>query len=208
MSDSRQVILERIQQALKTPSEKEVPLPDFSQPIYPAMENSYDTFCRQFINTKAQLFICKNELEFKNEFLQLVSNRNWQHVLAFESEVLNQFHNGVNFKNTGEQIHLCDASLTTCECLIARTGSMLVSSKQLAGRRLTVYPPVHVVIAYTSQIKQDIGDGISYVQQKYAPKFPSMLSLITGPSRTADIEKTLVLGAHGPKELILFLVHD
>jgi L-lactate dehydrogenase complex protein LldG len=208
MSNSRQIILERIQQALKTPSEKEVATPDFSQSIYPEMENSYDTFCSQFVSTKAQLFICKHEAQFHNEFLQLATSRNWQHILAFEPEILNQFHNGVNFKNTDEQIHLCDASLTTCECLIARTGSMLVSSKQLAGRRLTVYPPVHVVVAYTSQIKKDISDGISYVQQKYAPKFPSMLSLVTGPSRTADIEKTLVLGAHGPKELILFLVHD
>jgi L-lactate dehydrogenase complex protein LldG len=44
------------------------------------------------------------------------------------------------------------------------------------------------------------------VQERYGDQLPSMISMISGPSRTADIEKTLVLGAHGPKELVLFLV--
>jgi L-lactate dehydrogenase complex protein LldG len=46
------------------------------------------------------------------------------------------------------------------------------------------------------------------VQTKYPTLLPSMINMITGPSRTADIEKTLVLGAHGPKELMLFLIED
>jgi L-lactate dehydrogenase complex protein LldG len=47
------------------------------------------------------------------------------------------------------------------------------------------------------------------MQDKYnTDVFPSMVSLTTGPSRTADIEKTLVLGAHGPKEIILFFIDD
>ena len=59
-----------------------------------------------------------------------------------------------------------------------------------------------------SQIFYDIGDALEFVKELYAPGFPSMVSLVTGPSRTADIEKTLVMGAHGPKELIVFLVDD
>jgi L-lactate dehydrogenase complex protein LldG len=46
------------------------------------------------------------------------------------------------------------------------------------------------------------------VQGRYGATLPSMLSLTTGPSRTADIEKTLVLGAHGPRRLTLFLLED
>jgi L-lactate dehydrogenase complex protein LldG len=67
---------------------------------------------------------------------------------------------------------------------------------------------VHIVIAFTSQIVKDIDEGLILIKKKYKSGFPSMISLITGPSRTADIEKTLVYGAHGPKELILFLVDD
>jgi L-lactate dehydrogenase complex protein LldG len=65
---------------------------------------------------------------------------------------------------------------------------------------------VHIVIAYTSQLVEDIKDGLRLVQERYGDRLPSMISMISGPSRTADIEKTLVLGAHGPKELVLFLV--
>src|SRR2546428_120142 len=54
----------------------------------------------------------------------------------------------------------------------------------------------------------DIKDGLQMLQQKYEDDVPSMIILATGPSRTADIEKTLVLGAHGPKEVYVFLIDD
>jgi L-lactate dehydrogenase complex protein LldG len=80
----------------------------------------------------------------------------------------------------------------------------MVSSK--TSRRLNVYPEIHVVIAYANQLVDDLKDAFVAVQNKYSCKLPSMLSVITGPSRTADIEKTLVMGAHGPRELFLILV--
>ena len=54
----------------------------------------------------------------------------------------------------------------------------------------------------------DIKDGFKLLKNKYGNRLPSMISNVTGPSRTADIEKTLVLGAHGPKELFVFLLDD
>ena len=54
----------------------------------------------------------------------------------------------------------------------------------------------------------DLKDGFKLIKNKYGTQIPSMISTITGPSRTADIEKTLVLGAHGPKELFVFLIDD
>jgi len=84
----------------------------------------------------------------------------------------------------------------------------MVSSRQASGRRLNVYPPAHIVLAYVSQLVPDIKHALANIKTKYADKLPSMISLITGPSRTADIEKTLVMGAHGPKDLYLFLVDD
>ena len=84
----------------------------------------------------------------------------------------------------------------------------MVSSKQQCGRRMFVYPPVHIVLAYTSQLVPDLKQALIGIKQKYSDKIPSMISVITGPSRTADIEKTLVLGAHGPREIYVFLVDD
>jgi L-lactate dehydrogenase complex protein LldG len=114
----------------------------------------------------------------------------------------------IDFQNNDENFENCEASITLCEGLIARTGSILVSSQQSAGRRLTIFPPIHIVIAFTSQCVWEVKDGLSFLKAKYQNNFPSMVSVISGPSQTADIEKTLVLGAHGPKELILLLVAE
>ena len=91
---------------------------------------------------------------------------------------------------------------------MARTGSVLVSAGSASGRRLSIYPDQHLVLARASQIVPDIGDALKRLQDGYDNKLPSMISLTTGPSRTADIEKTLVLGAHGPRRLTLFLLED
>jgi L-lactate dehydrogenase complex protein LldG len=65
-----------------------------------------------------------------------------------------------------------------------------------------------VVVAFTSQLVPDIKSALVQIKQRYEGRLPGMLSMITGPSRTADIEKTLVMGAHGPKALYVFLVQD
>ncbi|WP_242434664.1 LutC/YkgG family protein [Hymenobacter amundsenii] len=102
-----------------------------------------------------------------------------------------------------------EAGLTSCEALVARTGSVLVSGASGSGRRLSIYPDQHLVLARTSQVVADIGDALALLQRTYGPdQLPSMVSLTSGPSRTADIEKTLVLGAHGPRSLVLFLLDD
>ncbi|MDA1040486.1 MAG: lactate utilization protein [Planctomycetota bacterium] len=100
----------------------------------------------------------------------------------------------------------CDAGITTCEALISQTGSLLVSSATGGGRGLSILPHVHVVVATLDQIVPTLGDALHQAKERHAGRLPSMLSFITGPSRTGDIERILVLGAHGPKELFVILV--
>jgi L-lactate dehydrogenase complex protein LldG len=75
-----------------------------------------------------------------------------------------------------------------------------------SGRTVSVYAPIHICIAYTDQLVYDIRDGLQQLKEKYHNSLPSLMTFATGPSRTADIEKTLVVGVHGPKEVYLFLV--
>jgi len=82
-----------------------------------------------------------------------------------------------------------------------------MSAAQPSGRTVSVYAPVHICIAYTSQLVYDIKEALQNVKEKY-PQLPSLITLATGPSRTADIEKTLVVGVHGPKEVFCFLVES
>lgn len=103
-------------------------------------------------------------------------------------------------------LETCDAGITACECLVAQTGSILVSSAGGGGRALSILPHCHVVIATADHVVPMLADALSLVRERHAGKLPSMLSFISGPSRTGDIERILVLGAHGPKELLVILV--
>ena len=104
------------------------------------------------------------------------------------------------------ELEACDAGITACEALVAQTGSILVSSATCGGRGLSILPHVHIVVATLDQIVPTLADALQAARQRHAGRLPSMLSFITGPSRTGDIERILVLGAHGPKELFVFLV--
>ena len=94
-----------------------------------------------------------------------------------------------------------DAGISACDALVAQTGSVLVTSRSAGGRALSVLPPHHVVLARRGQLVRDLTAALQLVKRTYAPDYPSFIGFITGPSRTGDIERILVLGAHGPKKL-------
>ena len=97
--------------------------------------------------------------------------------------------------------------LTECESLVAQTGSVLVSSRASGGRAHC--PCYHRITSWWRERSQMVGDlteAFAVLREKYGTEYPSMLSFVTGPSRTGDIERILVLGAHGPKRLTIFCV--
>ena len=97
----------------------------------------------------------------------------------------------------------CDAGITECDALVAQTGSVLVTNRSAGGRALSILPPHHVVLARRDQLLRDLPSAFQLLRRKYGANYPSMISFITGPSRTGDIERILVLGAHGPKKLTI-----
>jgi L-lactate utilization protein LutC len=96
---------------------------------------------------------------------------------------------------------IADWSVTGCDCLVAMTGSIFVSTRSAGGRAASVLPAQHLVRAHRDQLVPDLPAAFALLRQRYGDHWPSAISLITGPSRTADIEKILVMGAHGPKRL-------
>ncbi|HAI75803.1 MAG TPA: hypothetical protein DCM08_06105 [Microscillaceae bacterium] len=188
-----------------------MPKPDFLSPVYMQPEEPHleVVFVENFKKAQVDFFFCENLEQFLVALKAYLLQKNLQHVCVWE-KYLQELCNvaAIPYHASDDNLLQVEASITLCESLMARTGSILVSSRQLAGRRLTIYPPVHIVVAFTSQIKPDITEALEALKQKYTQAFPSMLSVISGPSQTADIEKTLVLGAHGPKELSLFLIDE
>lgn len=98
-----------------------------------------------------------------------------------------------------------DAGVTGCDALIAQTGSVLITAASCGGRALSVLPPHHVVVATRDQLVPDLTAAYQGLHRRYGQAMPGSLSLITGPSRTGDIERILVLGAHGPGRLTIVL---
>lgn len=97
---------------------------------------------------------------------------------------------------------VCGIGITGAAALVARTGSVVIRTTD-SGRRPSVLPPVHVVIAARDAVVASLEDATKILAGN---KAWSYAAIISGPSRTADIEKILVLGAHGPRRLVVILV--
>jgi L-lactate dehydrogenase complex protein LldG len=209
-STSREKVLKKIRNALI--SKEEVPYPDIDldSSIYDNSNEPLEIQFAQALNKASGKFIyCESESEFINKLDSLKEEFGWSKLYASDPVLKEIFDvSGFPYVSDDQQLIEADAGITQCEFLIARLGSVMVSSAQVSGRRSFAYPETHIVIAYTSQLVPDIRQAIDKVSEKYPAKMPSMISIITGPSRTADIEKTLVMGAHGPRDLYVFLIED
>jgi L-lactate dehydrogenase complex protein LldG len=205
-STSREKVLKKVRHALIYKTDNPYPHVDFDSLVYKPMGDTSDVnFAQEFTKVGGVFIYCENESEVVSTLSALYTECEWHNIYCAEPEfqyMLTQA--GVPFDSDEDSLQQLSVGITGCEFLIARLGSIMVSSK--TSRRLNVYPEIHLVIAYANQLVDDLKDAFVAVQAKYAGKLPSMLSVITGPSRTADIEKTLVMGAHGPKEIFLILV--
>jgi L-lactate dehydrogenase complex protein LldG len=207
VSASKERILKKIRQALATPVPVPFPLSEGNESVFqPAVQDAEIEFAENFTKLQGRFSFCSNDRELVQQLQILLVSRKWEHIFCADKilqELLSKNGLSVNYSN---DLHNCDASVTDCELLIARTGSIVLSSAQQNGRTVSVYAPVHICISYTDQLVYDIKDALIKVKEKYPEQLPSLITLATGPSRTADIEKTLVVGVHGPKEVFCFLI--
>lgn len=100
-----------------------------------------------------------------------------------------------------EAVQLCskaDASLTGVSGIISSTGTLIFAFNNQLDGLCCVLPPVHLVYALDPVQFNDVDSAFTEINSE------TTYSFISGPSRTADIEKTLVLGAHGPKRVVVF----
>lgn len=209
-SSSRQKILESIRKVSgrkqPTPTEMEFDNNAIYKPILP---DAITCFKNELEAISGRCFVVENETELYETLRKELQENGLDSVFCKDAAIsqrLTQF----NIANTSEHndFETMTCGITGCEFLISRTGSVVVSSSGLSGRQMNVFPPVHVIIANSTQILNYPEDALVAIRNKYKGQLPSAITTITGPSRTADIEKTLVLGAHGPKELIVFVLKN
>jgi L-lactate dehydrogenase complex protein LldG len=205
-SNARDTILKKIKQALKQPVPVPFPTTQPLPPFHAASQEPALAFAERFTNLQGRFSYCSSEAELVSQLTALAEQRKWEKIFCREAALQGMLQTNGFSTNYHLTLADCDAAITGCEYLIARTGSILLSSASESGRTVSVYAPIHICIAYSHQLVEDISDGLEKAMLQNSSSYPSLLTLATGPSRTADIEKTLVVGVHGPKEVFCFLI--
>lgn len=98
-----------------------------------------------------------------------------------------------------------DIGVTTAQAAIAETGTLVLESNSERHRLVSLVPPVHVAVLKAVDIRLTLGEALAQVGTKAPLEMSRAITFITGPSRTADIELTLAIGVHGPKELFVII---
>jgi L-lactate dehydrogenase complex protein LldG len=207
---TKEKILTGIRNALMSKKENPFKNVNFDKKIFHDLEDEKEVvFASKLLDNSGKFVYCENEASAMDILQALIKEKGWDAVYTPDEELIRLLSDHqVPVKSEEGDFLDQKAGITRCEYLIARFGSVMVSSALNAGRRMFIYPETHIIIAKASQVVTEIKDALTGIKNKYKNQLPSQITVITGPSRTADIEKTLVMGAHGPKELYVFLIDD
>jgi L-lactate dehydrogenase complex protein LldG len=208
-STPREKILKRVRQALLYKSKNPYANIDLDSAVFAADERELKLrFAANFTGVSGHFVYCDNEYDYADNFITILSEKKINRLFCNESALADEFRDlGLEFTDKQDEIFQAGAAITSCEALVARTGSILLSSRK-NGRLPSISCPVHFVKAYSSQLVGDMKDSLLLLKNKYGSNLPSMLCYASGPSRTFDIGQTEVIGAQGPKEVYVLLIED
>jgi L-lactate dehydrogenase complex protein LldG len=207
VSTAKENILKKIRKALTQTTPLPFPASEGTATVFkPAKQDLEVEFGEQFSKLLGKFVYCADVEELESQLSTIISHNKWEKIFFREDEMKSVFNSSLFGKPSYADLASADAAITTCEALVARTGSIIMSSAQKSGRTTSVYAEVHICIAFTDQLVYNVKDGLQLIKERYTGRMPSLVTFATGPSRTADIEKTLVVGVHGPREVYVFLV--
>ena len=209
-STTREKILKKIRKALTSQRNQPFPNIDWDSNVHVMSSDPLEEiFAREFTAIGGRFVFCESELDCLEQLVQHSEEGGWKRIYCYEDALCEMLENvGFPFTRDHDDYKEGMVAITSCEALVARLGSVMISSKSQSGRRLVVVPTIHVIIAKTSQLVADVRDALLLIKNKYKNQMPSFIASLAGPSRTADIEKTLVTPAHGPRDIFVFLIDD
>ncbi len=188
-----------------------------------------EKFQREFEAVSGEFTLCDSEAAALAALRKIIVSSNAQRVAVslhaicswlkvaerLQTELPNvQFlTEAIDSENSFERARLKDAlekaplSVTGCEYLLAESGTIVNTAGSQASRQISLLPSIHVALATPDQIFPNMADLFLGLQRKHGTNLPgSALTFITGPSRTADIEKVLIKGVHGPTRLLVVML--
>jgi L-lactate dehydrogenase complex protein LldG len=228
MNGDRDQILARIREALKVPAPRRheapsrppatptvtVPFRDWLPQVGPTLDDHIALFAQMSAMLKTDFRVCDSVEQAAKQITEFAEEGGWKRLALHSGSLIDEVvkHTPATLEilrtDDGyekEALEASDAGLTECESLVAQTGSVCVTTSSSGGRALSALPPHHLVIARRDQMVADLPGAYERLASKYGAAYPSFVGFITGPSRTGDIERILVLGAHGPKRVTVLL---
>ncbi len=199
-------LLKKIQQINSHKGQSHLPELDNSAFAIPEGMSLADLFKREVEKVGGHACLCTDEQHLLNELRKLFGQAKWHEPFAFAPwaiEILQKI--GFSVHASFDELERMDVGVGICEYLVAWTGSVVVSSALPGGRRFNIFSPDLVILARREQLVLDPDQALVNIHSKY-DQAPSQITLVTGPSKTADIEKTLIYGMHGPRSLYVFIL--
>lgn len=203
---SREQILGRIRAALAKPAP---PPPARSPvPIFARVDNLLERFQKECAATLTECIVTQDRAGSRQAVENILASLPAGDLFAQDVPELRGLLEGysaqrpIRWSSEGKPAENTEVSLTLAEGLVALTGSIITSSGY-GGRGASVVPDCHIVLANLKQLVPDLEAAMTLIKERGLPERDSYVGLITGSSRTADIEKILVLGAHGPRRLVV-----
>lgn len=203
---SKEEILNKLRAGKSLHRPSSIKEPNWDELVFPYPENLVDTFISELTQIFGKVTLVNGEPDFVAKLEAEYQSRQWKSLYCLDTKIQSLLRkSSILIEDKADKFLEMEVAITPCEYLVARSGTIVISSAGDSGRRLHVYPPIHLVYASANQLVPFLLDAITGMENRYENNMPSMISFVTGASRTADIEKTLVMGAHGPKELHVFL---
>jgi L-lactate dehydrogenase complex protein LldG len=226
--NTREAIMGRIREALRRPAplpghggtaaaahsgDPSGPIAKWLPPVGDSFEERVVLFRTNAAALKAEFYLLPDQAALRKLLIKLREREHWTKagvhtgkLIDIATECLQLPVCRTDQEYAVKELESCSVGITECDALVAQTGSVLLTSRSAGGRALSVLPPHHVVLARREQLVADLPSAFGLLKTKYAASYPSFTTFITGPSRTGDIERILVLGAHGPKKLTIICV--
>jgi len=238
MNGSRTEILGRIRRALANPplEHHHGHQPEITE-IRKLFASDYqdpslvERFKEEFSRVSGEIAVCTDAESVVDTIKDLIQSSNFQtvavsqHTLCLElqleerlKEELPQVHfineameseSSVERHQLRERLAHVELSVTGTEYLIGDIGTIVTIAGPQASREISLLPTAHLVLATPDQIYPNMAELFREIHEKHGDTLPgSALTLITGPSRTADIEKVLIRGVHGPTRLLAIIFDE
>lgn len=214
---SREAILQRIRAGLKSNPAATAPASDSAsaaatsgKPIFAPVERPLERFQQEAKANLMEVSLTMDAAGSVQQFTRILQSLPQGEIFVQDAPVLRRMvdaariNRPVRWSSQGGPGEPSQATVTLADALVAQTGSIFVTAA-CGGRGASVVAPCHIVFATTDQIVPDLQTVLRNTQQQGKLNHNSFACVISGSSRTADIEKILVQGAHGPTRLVVIL---